>query len=45
MGPKNNPSGLGAKVTLKTEKGIQRLNRTSGSIMIGAGLFLVSRGI
>ncbi len=29
---------------LKSQKSIQRLNRTAGSIMIGAGLFLVSRG-
>ena len=29
---------------LKSHKAIQRLNRTAGSIMIGAGLFLVSRG-
>lgn len=29
---------------LKSKKAIQRLNRTAGSIMIGAGLFLVSRG-
>ncbi len=29
---------------LKSSKAIQRLNRTAGSIMIGAGIFLVSRG-
>ena len=29
---------------LKSKRAIQRLNRTAGSIMIGAGLFLVSRG-
>ena len=29
---------------LKSPKAIQRLNRTAGSIMIAAGLFLVSRG-
>ncbi len=29
---------------LKSRQAIQRLNRTAGSIMIGAGLFLVSRG-
>jgi len=29
---------------LKSKQAIQRLNRTAGSIMIGAGLFLVSRG-
>ena len=29
---------------LKSKEAIQRLNRTAGSIMIGAGLFLVSRG-
>lgn len=30
---------------LKSKKAIQNLNRTAGSIMIGAGLFLASRGI
>jgi len=30
---------------LKSKKAIQSLNRTAGSIMIGAGLFLASRGI
>ncbi len=29
---------------LKSNKAIQRMNRTAGAIMIGAGLFLVSRG-
>ena len=29
---------------LKSEKAVKRLNRTAGSIMIGAGLFLVYRG-
>ena len=29
---------------LKSKRAAQRLNRTAGSIMIGAGLFLVSRG-
>lgn len=29
---------------LKSQKAIKRLNQTAGSIMIGAGLFLVSRG-
>ena len=29
---------------LKSKRALQRLNRTAGSIMIGAGLFLVSRG-
>ncbi len=29
---------------LKSQRALQRLNRTAGSIMIGAGLFLVSRG-
>ena len=29
---------------LKSQKALKRLNRTAGSIMIGAGLFLVSRG-
>ena len=29
---------------LKSKRAVQRLNRTAGSIMIGAGLFLVSRG-
>ena len=29
---------------LKSKRAIQRLNRTAGSIMIGAGLFLLSRG-
>ena len=29
---------------LKSESALKRLNRTAGSIMIGAGLFLVSRG-
>ncbi len=29
---------------LKSKRAFQRLNRTAGSIMIGAGLFLVSRG-
>ncbi len=30
---------------LKSKQAIQRLNRTAGSIMIAAGLFLVSRGV
>ena len=29
---------------LKSEKAIKRLNRTAGSIMFGAGIFLLSRG-
>jgi len=29
---------------LKSESALKKLNRTAGSIMIGAGLFLVSRG-
>jgi threonine/homoserine/homoserine lactone efflux protein len=29
---------------LKSQKAVRRLNRTAGGIMIGAGLFLVSRG-
>lgn len=29
---------------LKSEKSLKRLNRSAGSIMIGAGLFLASRG-
>ena len=29
---------------LKSQKAVKRLNRTAGGIMIGAGLFLVSRG-
>jgi len=29
---------------LKSEKAVKRLNRTAGSIMIAAGVFLVSRG-
>ncbi|GAA0420480.1 LysE family translocator [Cocleimonas flava] len=29
---------------LKSQKALKRLNKTAGSIMIGAGLFLVSRG-
>ncbi len=29
---------------LKSQRALQRLNRTAGSIMISAGLFLVSRG-
>jgi threonine/homoserine/homoserine lactone efflux protein len=29
---------------LKSESAIKKLNRTAGSIMIGAGLFLASRG-
>ena len=29
---------------LKSEKAVKSLNRTAGSIMIGAGIFLVSRG-
>ncbi len=29
---------------LKSESAIKKLNRTAGSIMMGAGLFLVSRG-
>ncbi len=29
---------------LKSQRALQRLNRTAGGIMIGAGLFLVSRG-
>ncbi|MEE9444438.1 MAG: LysE family translocator [Cocleimonas sp.] len=30
--------------TLKSESALKKLNRTAGSIMIGAGLFLASRG-
>jgi threonine/homoserine/homoserine lactone efflux protein len=33
-----------ARQYLKSKRAIQRLNRTAGSIMIGAGLFLVYRG-
>jgi threonine/homoserine/homoserine lactone efflux protein len=29
---------------LKSQKAVRRLNRTAGGIMVGAGLFLVSRG-